>query len=277
MFTSICIIMAGAVFLMWIGELISEKGIGNGVSLLIFAGIVGRIPSSIQQIIATYNPSQLVSYISFIVVAVLVIVGVVTINEAQRKIPIAYAKRVRGRRVYGGFSTYLPLKVNQAGVIPIIFALSIMLFPGMIAKFFSAAANPTVAHIATSVGNIFQNQTFYAIVYFVLVVVFTFFYTSVTFDPKAIAENVQKNGGFVPGIRPGENTAAFFSHVLYKITFVGALFLGIIAVLPTVVQGAMGLASMTIGGTAVLIVVSVVLETMKQVEGQLTMRDYEGF
>jgi len=277
MFTSICIITAGAVFLMWIGELISEKGIGNGVSLLIFAGIVGRIPSSIQQIIATYNPSQLVSYISFIAVAVLVIVGVVIINEAQRKIPIAYAKRVRGRRVYGGFSTYLPLKVNQAGVIPIIFALSIMLFPGMIAKFFSAAANPTIAHIATSVGNIFQNQTFYAIVYFVLVVVFTFFYTSVTFDPKAIAENIQKNGGFVPGIRPGENTAAFFSHVLYKITFVGALFLGIIAVLPTVVQGAMGLASMTIGGTAVLIVVSVVLETMKQVEGQLTMRDYEGF
>ena len=277
MFTSICIITGGAVFLMWIGELISEKGIGNGVSLLIFAGIVGRIPASIQQIIATYNPSQLPSYIAFIAVAVLVIVGVVIINEAQRKIPIAYAKRIRGRRVYGGFSTYLPLKVNQAGVIPIIFALSIMLFPGMIAKFFSASTNVTVAHIATSIGNIFNDQIFYAIVYFVLVVVFTFFYTSVTFDPKAIAENVQKNGGFVPGIRPGENTASFFSHVLYKITFVGALFLGIIAVLPTVVQGATGLASMTIGGTAVLIVVSVVLETMKQVESQLVMRDYEGF
>ncbi|MDP2946637.1 MAG: preprotein translocase subunit SecY, partial [Nanoarchaeota archaeon] len=244
MFTSICIIVAGAVFLMWIGELISEKGIGNGVSLLIFAGIVGRIPSSLQQIIATYTPAQLPSYISFIVVAVLVIVGVVIINEAQRKIPIAYAKRIRGRKVYGGFSTYLPLKVNQAGVIPIIFALSIMLFPGMIAKFFSASANPTIAHVATSVGNIFQNQAFYAIVYFILVVVFTFFYTSVTFDPKAIAENIQKNGGFVPGIRPGENTAAFFSHVLYKITFVGALFLGIIAVLPSVIQGATGMASM---------------------------------
>ncbi len=277
MFTAIALVTAGAVFLMWIGELISEKGIGNGVSILIFAGIIGRIPSSIRQIIATYSPAQLPSYIGFVVVAILVIVGVVIINESQRKIPIAYAKRIRGRRVYGGFSTYLPLKVNQAGVIPIIFALSIMLFPGMIAKFFAAAANPTVAHIATVVGNVFNNQLFYAIVYFILVVVFTFFYTAVTFDPKAISENIQKNGGFVPGIRPGENTASFLSHVLNKITLVGALFLGIIAVLPSIMQGATGMSSMAIGGTAVLIVVSVVLETMKQVEGQLTMRDYEGF
>jgi len=277
MLTAICVITGGAIFLMWIGELISEKGIGNGVSLLIFAGIIARIPTSIQQAIATYSPSQLPSYIGFIVVAILVIVGVVLINEAQRKIPIAYAKRIRGRRVYGGFSTYLPLRVNQAGVIPIIFALSIMLFPGMIAKFLSAVQNPTIAKIATSFANIFNDQFFYAIVYFVLVVVFTFFYTAVTFDPKAIAENIQKNGGFVPGIRPGENTAAFLSHILNKITLIGALFLGLIAVLPVVIKGATGLASMTIGGTAVLIVVSVVLETMKQVESQLTMRDYEGF
>jgi preprotein translocase subunit SecY len=277
MFTAICVITGGAVFLMWIGELISEKGIGNGVSLLIFAGIIARIPTSIQQAIVTYSPAQLPSYIGFILVALFVIVGVVLINEAQRKIPIAYAKRIRGRRVYGGFSTYLPLRVNQAGVIPIIFALSIMLFPGMIAKFLSAVQNPTIASIATGVGNIFNNQLFYAIIYFVLVVVFTFFYTAVTFDPKAIAENIQKNGGFVPGIRPGENTAVFFSHILNKITLVGALFLGLIAVLPVIIKGATGLASMTIGGTAVLIVVSVVLETMKQVESQLTMRDYEGF
>jgi len=277
MLTAITIITAGAVFLMWLGELISEKGIGNGVSLLIFAGIIARVPSSIQQIIATYSPSQLPSYIGFIAVAVLVIVGVVIINEAQRKIPIAYAKRIRGRRVYGGFSTYLPLRVNQAGVIPIIFALSIMLFPGMIAKFFSAAANPTIAHIANSIGNIFQNNLFYGVVYFLLVVVFTFFYTAVTFDPKAIAENIQKNGGFVPGIRPGDNTAGFFSHILNKITLVGALFLGLIAVLPVIMKGATGVASLSIGGTAVLIVVSVVLETMKQVESQLVMRDYEGF
>jgi len=275
--TAISIVTAGAVFLMWIGELISEKGIGNGVSILIFAGIIGRIPASLKQLIATYSPAQLPSYLGFVAVAILVIVGVVIINEAQRKIPIAYAKRIRGRKIYGGFSTYLPLKVNQAGVIPIIFALSIMLFPGMIAKFFSASSNPTVAHIATSIGNIFQNQLFYAIVYFILVVVFTFFYTAVTFDPKAISENIQKNGGFVPGIRPGENTASLLSHVLNKITLVGALFLGAIAVLPSIMRGATGMASMTIGGTAVLIVVSVVLETMKQVEGQLTMRDYEGF
>jgi preprotein translocase subunit SecY len=277
LFTSICIITGGAMFLMWIGELISEKGIGNGVSLLIFAGIIARIPTSIQQAIVTYTPAQLPSYIGFIFIALVVIVGVVLINEAQRKIPIAYAKRIRGRRVYGGFSSYLPIRVNQAGVIPIIFALSIMLFPGMIAKFLSAASNPTIAKIATSIGNVFNNQLLYAIIYFVLVVVFTFFYTAVTFDPKAIAENIQKNGGFVPGIRPGENTAAFFSHILNKVTLVGALFLGIIAVLPVVIKGTTGLASMTIGGTAVLLVVSVVLETMKQVESQLTMRDYEGF
>jgi len=277
MLTAITIITAGAVFLMWLGELISEKGIGNGVSLLIFAGIIARVPSSIQQIIATYSPSQLPSYIGFIAVAVLVIVGVVIINEAQRKIPIAYAKRIRGRRVYGGFSTYLPLRVNQAGVIPIIFALSIMLFPGMIAKFLTNVPNQFIAHAAQSFGNLFTNQTFYAILYFILVVVFTFFYTAVTFDPKAISENIQKQGGFVPGIRPGENTANFFTRILNRITLAGALFLGLIAVLPMIISAATGVANLSIGGTAVLIVVSVVLETMKQVESQLVMRDYEGF
>jgi preprotein translocase subunit SecY len=184
---------------------------------------------------------------------------------------------VRGRRMYGGFSTHLPLRVNQAGVIPIIFALSIMLFPGMIAKFLSNSSNQFIAHTAQSVGNVFNNQLFYIIIYFILVVVFTFFYTAVTFDPKAIAENIQKQGGFVPGIRPGENTASFFYHILNRITLVGALFLGVIAVLPMVVTQATGIASLAIGGTAVLIVVSVVLETMKQVESQLVMRDYEGF
>ncbi|PJE57590.1 MAG: preprotein translocase subunit SecY [Candidatus Portnoybacteria bacterium CG10_big_fil_rev_8_21_14_0_10_38_18] len=277
LFTSISIITAGALFLMWLGELISEKGIGNGVSLLIFAGIIARIPSDIRQAIATYNPVQLPSYIGFLVVAILVIAGVVIINEGQRNVPIAYAKRVRGRRMYGGFSTHLPLRVNQAGVIPIIFALSIMLFPGMIAKFLANVPNQFIAHIATAVGNIFTNQLFYAVVYFVLVVVFTFFYTAVTFDPKAIAENIQKQGGFVPGIRPGENTATFFYRILNRITLAGALFLGVIAVLPMVISQATGVASLSIGGTAVLIVVSVVLETMKQVESQLVMRDYEGF
>lgn len=275
--TAIFVITAGAVFLMWLGELISEKGIGNGISLLIFAGIIARIPSSISQVIVGYNPSQLPSIIAFLVVAILVIVGVVIITEGQRNVPIAYAKRVRGRRMYGGFSTHLPLRVNQAGVIPIIFALSIMLFPGMVAKFLANIPNQLIANSAQFIGKLFEDQLFYGVFYFVLVVLFTFFYTAVTFDPKAIAENIQKQGGFVPGIRPGENTASFFYHILNRITLVGAIFLGIVAVLPLVIRGATGLATMTIGGTAVLIVVSVVLETMKQVESQLVMRDYEGF
>lgn len=274
---AIITITAGAMFLMWIGELITEKGIGNGVSLLIFAGIIARIPAEIRQAIVSYNPALLPSYIGFVIVAVLVIAGVVLISEGQRNVPIAYAKRIKGRKVYGGFSSHLPLRVNQAGVIPIIFALSIMLFPGMIAKFLTNVSNHFISNTAQSFGRIFENQLFYGVVYFILVVVFTFFYTAVTFDPKAIADNVQKQGGFVPGIRPGENTATFFSHILNRITLFGALFLGVIAVLPTIVQSVTGVASFAIGGTAVLIVVSVVLETMKQIEGQLTMRDYEGF
>ncbi len=275
--TAIVVITGGAVFLMWLGELISEKGIGNGVSLLIFAGIIARFPMSIQQTLITFNPSQVPSYFAFLVVALIVIAGVVIISEGQRNVPIAYAKRIRGRHVYGGVSTHLPLRVNQAGVIPIIFALSIMLFPGMIANFLSHVNNSFIAGLAQGIGNLFQNQLFYAALYFILVVLFTYFYTAVTFDPNAIATNIQKQGGFVPGIRPGPNTADFFHKILNRITLVGALFLGLIAISPLIVRGATGIATMTIGGTAILIVVSVVLETMKQVESQLTMRDYEGF
>lgn len=275
--TAVIVITGGAVFLMWLGELITEKGIGNGVSLLIFAGIVARFPVSLKQTLLTIDASQVPAYIAFVVVAIIVIAGIVLISEGQRNIPIAYAKRIKGRRVYGGVSTHLPLRVNQAGVIPIIFALSIMLFPGMIANFFSQSGNSFVAGTAQSIGNLFQNQLFYGVLYFVLVVLFTYFYTSVTFDPKSIAENVQKQGGFVPGIRPGPNTADFFSKILSRITLVGAMFLGIIAILPLIVRGVTGIATMTIGGTAILIVVSVVLETMKQIESQLVMRDYEGF
>ena len=275
--TAIAVIAAGAIFLMWLGELISEKGIGNGVSLLIFAGIIARIPSDIRQSIVTYTPEKLPSYIGFLIVAVLVIAGVVIITEGQRNVPIAYAKRIRGRRMYGGFSTHLPLRVNQAGVIPIIFALSIMLFPGMIGRFFANASNQFIAKIGQVFITFNENLLLYGAIYFILVVLFTFFYTAVTFDPKAIAENIQKQGGFVPGIRPGENTAGFFYHILNRITLAGAIFLGLIAVLPMLVQSATGVAALAIGGTAVLIVVSVVLETMKQVESQLTMRDYEGF
>lgn len=272
--TNIVVITGGAIFLMWIGELISEKGIGNGVSLLIFAGIIAGIPTAIGQALLNYSPSQIPTYIIFILITIVVISGVVVINEAQRNIPVTYAKRVRGMRMYGGVSTYLPLRVNMAGVIPIIFALSLMLFPGMVANFLSQVRNPAIAGFARSFGAIFQNQWIYGILYFILVFLFTYFYTAITFDPKAVSSNLQKMGGFIPGIRPGESTAKFIYYILNRTTLIGAIFLGLISVAPFIVRSITGMAQMAIGGTAVLIVVSVVLETMKQIQAQLSMREY---
>jgi preprotein translocase subunit SecY len=278
LFASILTIAAGSLFLMWLGELISEKGIGNGVSLLIFAGIIADFPNNIRQIIFTWDPSNLPAYILFFSMALLIVAGVVVINEGRRNIPVSYAKRVRGMKMYGGVSTYLPLNVNPAGVIPIIFALSIMLFPGMIANFLSGAGG-SVGSIAQTVGNLFQNPWVYGILYFILVVLFTFFYTAVTFDPKAISGNLQKMGGFIPGIRPGESTAKFLYYILNRILLIGALFLGAIAVMPSVVGGVTGVTVFRffVGGTALLIVVSVVLESMRQIKAQLQMREYESF
>jgi len=270
-------ITAGTVFLMWLGELITEQGIGNGISILIFVGIIARLPQAIGQVFATWTPDQLFTYGLFLVVSVVVIAGVVLVSEGQRAVPVSYAKQVRGSKMLGGVASHLPLRVNQAGVIPIIFALSVMLFPGVIANFFIASSNVAVQNAAHWVVNLFQNQWFYDSIYFVLVVLFTYFYTSVTFNPDQIAENVQKQGGFIPGIRPGKRTAQYLKFVLNRITLAGAIFLGVIAILPLLVQAATGLNTLTIGGTALLIVVSVVLETMKQVESQLTMREYEGF
>ena len=275
--TLIATVTAGSMFLVWLGEIISEKGIGNGVSLLIFAGIIAQIPVSIGQSLVAFEMSQLFTYIAFIAVAVVVIAGVVIISEGQRNVPISFAKRVRGRRMYGGFSSHIPLRVNQAGVIPIIFALSILLFPGLIAQFLSASSVGWLASGATSVAAFFQQPATYGVMYFILVALFTYFYTSVTFDPKAISENIQKQGGFVPGIRPGEPTASFIGHVLNRITLVGALFLGVIAVLPLIVQRAFVITTLSLGGTALLIVVSVVLETMRQINAQLTLREYDTF
>ena len=270
-------VMAGTVFLMWLGELISEQGIGNGISLIIFMGIVSRLPQVITQVATTFTPELLFTYGAFLIVSLIVIAGVVMISEGQRSIPVSYAKRVRGQKMLGGVATHLPLRVNQAGVIPIIFALSIMLFPGVVASFFLGVNNQAIANAAQWVVGLFQNQAFYGVMYFVLVVAFTYFYTSVTFDPKSISENIQKQGGFVPGIRPGRQTTMFLKYVVNRITLTGALFLGLIAILPLILQAFTGVSTLTIGGTALLIVVSVVLETMKQVESQLTIREYEGF
>ena len=279
LFASIIVATGGTIFLMWLGELISEKGIGNGVSLLIFAGIIADFPNSMRQILVTWDPAKIPSYLLFFGSALIIIAGVVLINEARRNIPVSYAKRVRGMRVYGGVSTYLPLNVNPAGVIPIIFALSILLFPGMIAGFLTGVGNVAIANLARSVSLFFQNPWVNGIFYFVLVVLFTFFYTAVTFDPKAIATNLQKMGGFIPGIRPGSSTSNFLYYILNRVLLIGAIFLGLIAVMPSIIGGVTGVLAFQflVGGTALLIVVSVVLESMRQVKAQLQMRDYESF
>jgi preprotein translocase subunit SecY len=274
MLATLAIITAGSVFLMWLGELITEKNLGNGTSLLILAGIVAQVPRHIQQAAFTYTPDQLFTYVAFVLVGLAVIAGVVYISEAQRNIPINYARRVRGMRQYGGVSTYLPMRVNNAGVIPIIFALSLLLFPGIIASFFAASKIVMVAKISAAVSAFLQNQLYYGIFYFVLVLAFTYFYTAITFDPKSISENIQKQGGYIPGIRPGPQTTAFLNHLLNRVTLVGAIFLGVIAVLPNVVQGLTGITAFTVGGTSILIVVSVALEVMKQIQAQLSLYEY---
>lgn len=267
---------AGTIFLMWIGELISEKHIGNGISLLIFAGIVSRLPSVLQQTFLVFDSSQLLNLVLFGVIAIITIVGVVVITEGQRNVPVSYAKQVRGMKMYGGVNTHLPLRVNMAGVIPIIFAISIILFPPMIAQFFLSAKTQVLVTIAEQTIALFQNQLFYGILYFLLVFGFTYFYTEVVFHPDQIAENLQKQGGFIPGIRPGVHTAEYLKKTTNRIILAGALFLGLIAVLPLAIRSFTGITTLAIGGTSLLIVVSVVIETFKQVEAQMTMRDYEG-
>ncbi len=274
LFVNIIVITAGSLLLMWIGELISEFGIGNGVSLIIFAGIVAILPQRIFQFVAGFDPAQIPMYLLFLLISLFVIVAVVTITEAERSVPVTYAKQVRGNKVYGGVSTYLPLRLNQAGVIPLIFALSILLFPQVLVNFFANSANPTLASVATSVSSFLANQWAYGILYFFLVFIFTYFYTAVTFDPKQISENLQKGGAFIPGIRPGEHTMEYLGKIVTRITLVGALFLGIIAILPLIMQGVTGNQTFAIGGTALLIVVSVVLDLLKKIDAQISMREY---
>jgi len=272
--TNLIIVVAGALFIMWIGELMSEFGIGNGVSLLIFAGIVASLPAEISQMIFTFDVSQIPLMLVFIVAGALIIAGVVMVTEAERPIPVTYAKQVRGAKMYGGGSTYLPLRVNQAGVIPIIFALSILLFPQMIGNFLAGSSSAIVLKISQVLVSFSQTSWVYAILYFILVFLFTYFYTAVTFDPEALSTNLQKNGAFIPGIRPGASTSTYISKVLNRITLLGAIFLGFIAVLPIIMQSVTGITSLAIGGTALLIVVSVVLDLIKKVDAQISMREY---
>lgn len=270
---------AGTVFLMWLGELISEKGIGNGVSVLIFAGIVAGLPSGLTRLFSTYDASQFFTYIVFIVLALATVAGVVLINEAQRNIPVTYAKRVRGGATVGGATTHLPLRINQAGVIPIIFAISLILIPGIMANvLMKQAHSERVIDIATTVYTWFQpTHWFYGVFYFTLVVAFTYFYTAVIFDPKKISENLQKQGGYVPGVRPGIQTADYLHRIVNRITLAGAFALGLIAILPFLVQQTTNIQAVTLGGTSLLIVVSVVIEMSKNIQSQLSMRSYDQF
>ena len=269
-------LVGGAVLLMWLGELITEKGIGNGISFIIFAGIVSRAPAGIIAALAAPSARDIILFAILAIVAVAVIIY---IQEGQRRIPIQYASRVRGRRMYQGGQTFLPLRVNLAGVIPIIFAISILAFPGQLAAYFSFSEVKLVKDIATGIGSFLApNSIQYSIIYFLLTVGFTYFYTAFTFKPDETAEQLRKNGGFIPGIRPGRPTQEYLARVVSRITLAGALFLGTVAVAP-VLAGVLdsNLSGLAIGGTGLLIVVSVVVETMKQIEAQLMMRNYEGF
>ncbi len=265
---------AGTACLMWIGELITEKGIGNGISLIIFAGIVSRIPSGcyyLYNYIAQNGAIGFLVVLLFAVIALVAIVAVVAIQEGQRRIPVQYAKRVVGRKVYGGQSTHIPIKVNSAGVIPVIFAMSILMFPGTVASFFP---NSSVAQTITQIFD--ASGIFYNILYALLIVFFTYFYSAITFNPVDVAENIKKNGGFIPGLRPGRPTSDYIAKVMGRITLFGAIFLAAIAVLPAIIMGLTDL-ELYFGGTALLIVVGVALDTMKQLEASLLMRSYEGF
>jgi preprotein translocase subunit SecY len=272
--TNLIVICVSSLLLMWLGELISEFGVGNGVSLIIFAGIVSVLPGSLGKLLLAFDPSQLPAYIGFGVAALVVIWGVVVITEAERPIPVTYAKQVRGNKMYGGVSTYLPLRVNQAGVIPIIFALSILLFPQMIVKFLVNVNNVIVQKISAFILALLSNQTFYGVAYFLLVFIFTYFYTAITFDPDSISKNLQRSGAFIPGVRPGVSTSGYIAKTLFRLTMIGALFLGIIAVLPLIVRAFTGISAVAIGGTSLLIVVSVVIDLIKKVDAQISAREY---
>ena len=267
---------AGTMLLIWIGELITERGIGNGISIIIFGGIVARLPSLVAQ--SVFAGTNVPALVLFFALALLIVAAIVVVQEGQRRIPVQFAKRIRGTRMYGGTTTHIPMRVNSAGMIPLIFAMSIMLFPGTVASYFVYSENVWVANIAGFVSGVFNPaHLVYWVLYFLMVVGFTFFYTMVIFQQQNIPESLQKNGGFIPGIRPGRPTGEYLNKVLIRITWFGAVFLGLVAVMPFVAQNLTGFQAITLSSTALLIVVGVVLDTMKQLEAQLLMRHYQGF
>ena len=276
MLISVC---GGTMLLMWIGEIISEKGVGNGMSLIIALGILSGFPEQIRNtaaLLGTGDTSKIFGVIAFIVIFIITIAGVIFVQEGQRNVPVSYAKGTRSG-AGGGVSTHLPIRVNIAGVIPIIFAMSLMVVPGVISKYLENARTLWVANGAKFVDNLFANHVFYGIAYFVLVFLFTYFYTSIVFKPSEIAENLQKQSGYIPGIRPGTETREYLSNVITRITLFGALFLGVIAVLPFIVQSVTNITTIALGGTGILIIVSVVVETMRQLDAQIKMHTYDNY
>lgn len=269
----VIVLTAGTIFLMWIGEMMTEYGIGNGISLLIFAGIISRLPAGVGTIVTYLRSGQITwwNLLIFLVLAVAIVAAVVVVTQAARRVPVQYAKRVVGRRMYGGSSSYIPIRVNQAGVIPVIFAASVLTVPLTLTQF-------VAVNWLKSVATFFQaNTVWYELVYAALIIAFTFFYTSIVWNPSDVADNIKKYGGFIPGFRPGRPTADYLGRVLERVTVLGAIFLALIAVLPVVFTGATKIPNITFGGTALLIVVGVALDTMMQIEGHLLMRNYQGF
>ncbi len=275
--TLVATFTAGTAFLMWLGEEITDKGVGNGISMIIFAGIVSRIPSMITNVIANFEAGSLNIWqlIAIVVIAVVMVAFVVFIDNAERRVPVQYAKRMVGRKMYGGQSSHIPIKVAMAGVIPIIFAMSIMTFPSTIMGFMGY--NPSATTFWGKFWRLFTNTSWvYVLLYFLLIIFFTYFYTAIQFNPIEIANNMKRNGGFVPGIRPGKPTSDYINKILTRTTLAGAIFIGIIAIFPMVL-GMIMQVNLSIGGTSMLIVVGVALETVKQIESQMLMRHYKGF
>jgi preprotein translocase subunit SecY len=269
------IVTASVMILMWIGELITEQKLGNGISLIIFSGIVSRFPYEVYQAYISFSYEKLQIYIPFLILAILIIAAVVFINEAERRIQLVFAKRVRGTKLYGGANSYLPIRITQAGVIPIIFAISLLIFPQTLVQFLTLTKIEFFNNLLQSLHSLLNNQLLFAVLYFILVFAFTYLYTSITFNPEEISKNLQSAGAFVPGLRPGKETEKYFKNIVNRLTFFGGLFLGFIAILPYIFQFLTKSQFLAIGGTSILILVSVAIETVKQIQSELSLREYE--